>query len=84
MRKKLTTVDLTERAEKIKEQLRPIYGIKNILSAGLVLLAKLPVAERESAIADANGLSAEDIVGGPSACPKPQKQKGPSRPSKSA
>lgn len=57
-----TTVNLTKSAQKVKNQLSPIYGLKNILSAGLLLFGDLPREKRESAIARANGLSAEDIV----------------------
>ena len=45
-----TTVRLSENAQRIKDKLSPVYGLKNILSAGIVLFNKLPQKERESII----------------------------------
>lgn len=53
---KPTTVRLTEVAKKLKEAHTPFYGLKNILSAGLVLFDKLTDTEQKAAIAEANGL----------------------------
>ena len=52
--KNTTTVVLTEKAQVIKEDLAPVFGLKNILSAGLLLLGKLTATEQKSAIAEAN------------------------------
>ena len=49
-----TTVRLTERAQKIKDDLAPIFGLKNILSGALVLFGKLSDTEQKATIADAN------------------------------
>ena len=59
---KQTNVILTEPAQKVKDRFAPIYSLKNILSAGLLLFADLPRGQREEAIARANGLDAETIV----------------------
>jgi len=52
---KHTTVNLTKKAQAIKDDLAPIFGLKNILSAGLMLLSKLTAEQQKSIIADANG-----------------------------
>ena len=52
-----TTVHLTERAQVVKGDLAPIYGLKNILSAGLILLSKVPREKREDVIAEANQMN---------------------------
>jgi len=51
---KHTTVNLTEKAQVIKEDLAPIFGLKNILSAGLILFGKLTDTEQKSTINEAN------------------------------
>ena len=48
--KKQTTVNLTKEAQIIKEDLAPVYGLKNILSAGLILFNKLSHADQKSLI----------------------------------
>ena len=53
--KNTTTVVLTEKAQEIKEDLAPIFGLKNILSAGLMLLLKLSAEQKQSIISEANG-----------------------------
>lgn len=47
---KKTTVDLTGYAQDTKDRLAPIYGLRNILSAGLVLLDTLEPSDRERLI----------------------------------
>ena len=59
---KKTTVDLTEKAQLIKDKYAPVFSLKNILSAGLVLFSELPEKQQIQAILSAQGLSAEDIV----------------------
>ena len=54
-----TTVDLTEIAQSIKKGLMPIFGLKNVLSAGLLLFSKLSAEQQKHAIAEANGLQVE-------------------------
>jgi len=44
---KKTTVELTEHALTIKERFSDTYGLKNILSAGLLLFEKLEASDRE-------------------------------------
>ena len=56
---KHTTVILTKVAQEIKENLAPIFGLKNILSAGLVLLDRLPADQQKKVIAKANSISSE-------------------------
>lgn len=51
---KQTTVNLTEKAQAVKEDLAPVFGLKNILSAGLILLDKLSAQQQKSTIAEAN------------------------------
>jgi len=53
---KPTTVRFTEKAKPIKDELAPIYGLKNILSAGLVLFDKLTDTEQKVIVAEANGI----------------------------
>lgn len=52
--KEQTTVNLTEKAQVIKEDLAPVFGLKNILSAGLLLFGNLDSDEQKSKIAEAN------------------------------
>jgi len=51
---KHTTVNLTQKAQNIKEDLAPIYGLKNILSAGLILFGKLSSDLQKDTIHEAN------------------------------
>jgi len=55
-KKDQTTVNLNELAQKVKEDLAPIYGLKNILSAGLILFGRLSADQQKRAIAESNGL----------------------------
>jgi len=48
--KKSTTVNLNVIAQAIKDDLAPVYGLKNILSAGLVLFSRLSATEREELV----------------------------------
>lgn len=57
-----TTVRLNETAKKIKEKQTPYWGLKNILSAGLLLFDRLSVSEQKKAIADVNLLPSEDEI----------------------
>lgn len=50
-----TTVNLTEKTEPLKQQLMPIYGLRNILSAGVLLFSKLDADNQRKAIEIANG-----------------------------
>lgn len=52
--KETTTVVLTPVAQGIKIELAPLFGLKNILSAGLVLLNKLRSEDLMTAIQEAN------------------------------
>jgi len=53
-KEKQTTVNLNERAQTIKEDLAPVFGLKNILSAGLILFGRLNSDDQKKAIKDAN------------------------------
>ena len=59
-RKKHTTVILTDLAQEIKEDLAPIFGLKNILSAGLILMSRLSAEEKQTLIGEANGVEYND------------------------
>jgi hypothetical protein len=48
-----TTVVLTPAAQAVKDDLAPIFGLKSILSAGLILFGRLSAEEQKRAIADA-------------------------------
>ena len=52
---KHTTVLLSESAQKIKMELTPVFGLKNILSAGLILFGKLTSDQQKRAISESNG-----------------------------
>jgi len=67
-----TTVRLTEKAQKIKDDLAPIYGLKNMLSAGLILFGRLPADKQKEIILEA---LAEDIVSAAGADAAKQKKK---------
>jgi len=58
-----TTVILTKSSQEIKEDLAPIFGLKNILSAGLILFGKLSDKEQKHAIAEANKALTEESSG---------------------
>lgn len=62
MRKKHTTVILTEKAQEIKEDLAPVFGLKNILSAGLILVGRLSSDNQKSTIAEANGSEVKSMI----------------------
>jgi hypothetical protein len=53
---KHTTVVLTKVAQEVKEDLAPVFGLKNILSAGLLLFGRLSSDQQKDIIAQANGL----------------------------
>jgi len=57
---KQTTVVLTEKSQVIKEDLAPIFGLKNILSAGLLLFGSLTAIEQKLFIELANKSLAEE------------------------
>ena len=57
-----TTVHLTEAAQKVKDALAPIYGLKNILSAGLTIFGKLSDSDQKKTIAEANGMARTPVV----------------------
>lgn len=46
-----TTVVLSENAQEVKEDLAPVFGLKNILSAGLILFGKLNAEQQKAIIA---------------------------------
>ena len=53
--KNITTVRLSEKALEIKRKLAPVFGMKNIVSAGLILLDRLSADQQKAVIAEANG-----------------------------
>lgn len=58
----LTTVRLSEKAQEIKEELTPVFGLKNILSAGLVLFNKLNAEQQKKIIIAANSADPDKVV----------------------
>jgi len=58
----VTTVRLSEKAQQIKEELAPVFGLKNILSAGLVLFNKLNAERQKDIIKEANSIEPESVV----------------------
>lgn len=54
-KKDQTTVNLSEKAQAIKDDLAPVFGLKNILSAGLILFGKLTSDQQKQVIAESNG-----------------------------
>ena len=56
---KHTTVILNEKAQAIKDDLAPLFGLKNILSAGLILFGKLTSDQQKQVIAESNGVESK-------------------------
>jgi len=54
-----TTVRLNKNMQKIKDELSPVYGLKNILSAGILIFSKLSAEDREKAIAETKSKNIE-------------------------
>lgn len=52
--KKHTTVVLSPQVEKIKQELMSVYGLKNVISAGLSLFSKLDANEQKRLIFQIN------------------------------
>ncbi len=77
-----TTVRLSENTRKIKEELTPIYGLKNILSAGLLLLSRLSDSEQKKMIAEVHQVEADEIVSSAEADATGQKRKRVRRPAR--
>ena len=61
-RKNPTSVVLNETVQKIKDELSPIYGLKNILSAGLMLFSRLSADDQKKVIAEINYPPQEDTA----------------------
>jgi len=60
-KKDQTTVNLSEKAQAIKDDLAPLFGLKNILSAGLILFGNLTSDQQKRAIAESNGAEPETM-----------------------
>lgn len=58
--RKQTAVNLTDSVQKIKDELFPIYGLKNILSAGLLLFSRLSAGDQKKVVAEVNQMSQAD------------------------
>lgn len=85
--KNTTTVVLNENVQEIKDELSPIYGLKNILSAGLLLFSRLSDTDQKKTVAEVNRMAhaekeAGEIVAAAEADVEGQKRKGRQRPSK--
>lgn len=59
---KNTTVNLSFCVQSIKERLAPIYGLKSIISAGLVLLDRLSDSEQKKIIQEVNAPPSKEDV----------------------
>ena len=56
-RKTPTSIVLNAFCQEIKGELTPIYGLKNILSAGLLLFSQLSDTEQKRAIAELHNMA---------------------------
>jgi len=54
-----TTVVLTKIAQEVKDELTPIYGLKNILSAGLLLFSRLDAEAQRDIITEVHNLKTD-------------------------
>jgi len=84
---KQTTVVLNESVQEIKDELSPIYGLKNILSAGLLLFNRLSDTEQKKTMAEVSRRAridkeVDEIVSGAEDDVAKQKRKGRRRSSK--
>lgn len=79
-----TTVRLSESVQKIKDRLSPIYGLKNILSAGILLFSRLSSDEQKKVIAEAHELEAQALVSAAEADEAKHRKKRGGKPAKSA
>ena len=82
-----TTVVLNEFVQKYKDELAPIYGLKNILEAGLLLFSRLSDSEQKKTVAEVNRMAQADkraggIVSRAASDAAKQKRKGHRKPSK--
>lgn len=55
-----TTVRFTEKTQPLKNSLMPIYGLKNLVSAGVLLFSRLSDSEQKKIILEANGIIEQD------------------------
>ena len=83
-RKNPTSVTLNEIVQKIKDELAPVYGLKNILSAGLLLLSRLSDSEQKKTIAEVHQIEADEIVSSAEADVAGQKRSRVRRPAKAS
>lgn len=60
-KKNPTSFVLSNSIQNIKDELAPIYGLKNILSAGLLLLSRLSDTEQKKIIAEVNNADFETL-----------------------
>ncbi len=81
-RKKPTSFILSDSIQKIKDELAPIYGLKNILSAGLLLFSRLSDSEQKKTIAEVHQIETDEIVSSAEADVAGQKRKRVHRPAK--
>ena len=85
--RKQTAVNLNEFVQQIKDSLTPIYGLKNILSAGLLLFSRLSDSEQKKTVAEVNKMAksaqeADEIVSAAETDTEKQRQKVHHKPSK--
>ena len=60
-RRNPTSVTFNETIQKIKDELAPVYGLKNILSAGLLLFSRLSDSDQKKIVAELNQMVDIDI-----------------------
>jgi len=60
-RRNPTSVTFNETIQKIKDELAPVYSLKNILSAGLLLFSRLSDGEQKKIVAELNQMVDIDI-----------------------
>jgi len=53
--KKSTTIVLDESLQKTKDELAAVYGLKNLVSAGILLFSRLSTVKQVEAIKDVYG-----------------------------
>ena len=68
-RKTPTSIVLNEFCQETKDELAPVYGLKNIISAGLLLFSRLSDTEQKKAIAELHKMAqakkeVDEIVSG--------------------
>ena len=56
-----TSVVLSDNLQAVKDRLMPVYGLKNLISAGLLLFSRLSDTDQRKIIEDVNEVSKEPL-----------------------